>query len=175
MGVLAVIASISMLIYPGLLLAVIKRIPFWNTPALPLLFFSSGLCTGIACLLLIGLFLQVSGGQEMILSLHPLLIAEVILILVQIVVLGVYLEVSRHGGISALESVRSLKTLLFIGGVLLMGLIIPLGSLLGATIATDTSVLFLLVLIASFCLLIGGAFLRYSIIRAGVYLPLYDL
>ena len=107
-GVVAAIASIAVLIYPGLLLAVIKRIPFWNTPALPLLFLFSGLGTGIACLLFVSLFPPARGVQEIMPTFHLLLAAEIILILVQIVVLGVYLEISRHVGISALESVRLL-------------------------------------------------------------------
>ncbi len=170
-GMVAALASIVMLTYTGFLLAVIKRIPLWNTLTLPLLFLLSGLCTGIACLLLMAPFLQTSVGQET--TLRTLVIAEVILILMQLVVLGAYLEIAKYGVISTIESVRSLKTLFFIVGVIIIGLIIPLCLLSGTAVASDLSALFILAWVAGMLLLIGGILLRYSIIRAGVYLPLH--
>lgn len=171
-GVVAAVAAVLMLIYTGLVLAVIKRIPFWSTPSLPLLFLFSGLSTGIACLLLIAPFFQTSIGQEIVTLLRTLVIAEVILILVQLVVLATYLEIAKSGEVSVVESVRSLKTPLFISGVIALGLVVPLGLLFGIAVASDISVLSGLAWATGTLLLIGGILLRYSIIRAGVYLPL---
>lgn len=174
-GAVAAVASVLMLTYTGLLLAVGKRVPFWSTPALPFLFLFSGLSTGIACLLLMAPLYQASIGQEIVPALRRLVIAEVILVLMQLVGLGIYLEIAKHGGVSSVESIRSLKRPVFFGGVIIIGLIIPLCLLFCGAVASDIFVLTSLAGAAGILLLVGGILLRYSIIRAGVYLRLYSI
>ncbi len=174
-GIVAAIFSLLVLIYGGLLLGTAKRIPFWNTPLLPILFLFSGLSCGIALLNLVALFFVPALGQEMPASLHMIGTAEIIIILMELLILGVYVEIARGGNISAVESVRLLKTPLFIGGVVLLGLVIPLGLLFYGAVESNVLVFSTIAGMAGILLLIGGVLLRYTVIRAGVSLPLYSM
>jgi formate-dependent nitrite reductase membrane component NrfD len=164
-GIVATLLSILVVIYPGFLLGVIESIPFWNTPILPPLFFISGLDTGIAVLVLIGLtypaYIEADGF-------HLSGAGDIILIFFLFILLGAYIEIVRQSGTTALQSICLLKTPLFIIGAILLGLLVPFGLLLYSVIVIDTPVLRVLAGISSVLILSGGLFLRYSVIRAGV-------
>ncbi len=168
-GMIAALLSIMVVIYPGFLLGVAKGIPIWNTPVLPLLFLVSGLDTGIAAVAVIGILFASAFGLD---SLHQLGMADITLIFTQLIILGAFFEILRHTGATALASIRFLKNPLFIGGVIIMGLLIPLVLLLYSILISNALALRTLALIASLLILAGGLLLRYSIIRAGAYVTL---
>ena len=93
---------------------------------------------------------------------------DLVLIFLLLVVLGAYLEIVRQSGVTASASIHLLKTPLFIGGVIILGLLLPLGLLIFSIFVSDALVLRSLAGITSVLLLAGGLFLRYSVIRAGV-------
>lgn len=165
-GIVAAIFAVMTSIYAGFLFAAAKRISFWNTAALPSLFFSSSLYGGTAVLLLIAPFVKANLNG----TFGELVIAEVIFILVQLAVLGVLLETARLGSAPATESARMLRSPVFISGVLFCGLIVPLG-LLGYYAAANNT--FALPVLAGILLLVGNFFLRYYTLRAGVRVPVY--
>ena len=165
-GIIGALLAFLVAVYPGFLFGVIKSVPFWNVSILPVLFFLSSLYTGIAVLLLTGPFLTSALGAD---GFHQLGAAGIGLIFMQLLVLGIYLEIARHSGVSAAESVRLLKTPLFIGGTILVGLLAPSGLLFYNLVLSDTLALSVLAGVSSVFLLVGGLLLRYSIIRAGVY------
>jgi formate-dependent nitrite reductase membrane component NrfD len=166
-GMVTAFLSVLVMVYPGFLLGVAKGIPFWNTSILPLLLLVSGLDTGIATIVVIGLLFTKNFGAD---SLHQLDAVDTTLVFTQLIVLGAYIEIVRHGGVTTMASIRLLKTALFIGGALVVGLLLPLFLLLYSLIVTNTNTLQILAFIAGLFLLIGGLCLRYSIIRAGVFL-----
>ena len=167
-GIIAALLSIVVVVYPGFLLGVAKGIPIWNTSILPFLFLVSGLDTGIATVVVIAL-LSVRGlGAD---SLHQLGVADIALILTQIIVLGAFIEIVRHAGVAATSSIRLLKTWLFIGGAIVVGLVLPLIILLFSLLLTDAGAIRGLAWVASLFLLAGGLSLRYSIIKAGAFRP----
>jgi len=166
-GLIAALLSILVAVYPGFLLGVLNSIPFWNTPALPLLFFLSGLDTGIALLIVIALFFPASFGAN---GFHLLATGDMVLIFLLLITLGGYLEIVRQTGNTAAASIRLLKTPLFIGGVIMVGLLLPLGLLLYSLFITNLLPLRVLSGIISIFVLVGGLCLRYSIIRGGVRL-----
>ncbi len=170
-GIVAALFSVLVVIYTGFLFGVVKGIPFWNTPILPVLFFLSGLYAGIAVILVVALFYETTLGVA---GFHQLGAAGIGLILLHLLALGSYLEIARHSGASSAESVHLLKTPLFIGGASILGLLVPLGLLAYSLVVSDMLVLTILAGVSSVLLLTGGLFQRYSIIRAGVYLPLYS-
>lgn len=164
-GALAALLSIGVVIYPGFLFGVLKSVPFWNTSALPLLFFVSGLETGIAVLVLIDITIStpvVAAG------LHVMGAVDTALIVLLAIVLGAYIEIVRHSGVTAGESVQLLKRPLFIYGVLILGLLLPLGLLVGSLSLFDPQSLPVVAGLADVLLLSGGLLLRYSVIEAGV-------
>ncbi len=165
-GIAASLLSILVVVYPGFLLGVIASIPLWNTPALPLLFFLSGLDTGIGVLAIVSLSFPASLGAA---SFHLLGAAvELALILLLMIVLGAYIDIVRQSGVTASASVQLLKTPMFIGGVIILGLIVPFGLSILSLFVSDALAICTLGGISGTFVLVGGLLLRYSVIRAGV-------
>ncbi|MFC1909514.1 NrfD/PsrC family molybdoenzyme membrane anchor subunit [Chloroflexota bacterium] len=164
-GIAAALLSILVVAYPGFLFGVIESIPFWNTSALPPLFLLSGLDTGISVIVLIALSLPASLGIE---GFHLLGTADIVLIILLLIVLGAYIEIVRQAGVTASASVHLLKTPMFIGGVIILGLLLPLVLLVISMFVSDVIVLRTLAGVNGLLILAGGIFLRYSVIRAGV-------
>src|SRR5512142_2276775 len=86
-GVNAVFA-LATAVYTGLLLGVIKAVPFWNTPVLPMLFLVSALSTGAGAILLVLGLLRVirpvgkQEGEQVQASAHLLSRVDIPLIVV---------------------------------------------------------------------------------------------
>lgn len=171
-GWVAMVFSVLMAIYPGFLLAESKAIPFWRTPALPLLFLLSGLCTGLASLLLIAPFLSAPQNETVGITLRALSWSAAFLIITQLIMLWSYLDISLNKGDFFSESLRLFKRPLFIIGTLILGLILPLLLLIFGIAGGKVMELGF---ISGIFLIIGGFSLRLSILRAGVYLPRHSL
>ena len=165
LGVAAAVLAIVVTVYPGLLLGVIKSIPLWNTSALPPLFFLSGLDTGLALLVLISLPFSPAVGTD---GFHLLAAIDAGVIVLLIVALGAYIEIVRQAGNTAAASIRLLMTPLFISGVVVSGLLLPLAMFIYGIYLSDVQSVRLLDGIASLLILTGGLLLRLGIIRSGV-------
>jgi len=169
-GIAAALLSIIVPIYPGLLLGVIKSIPLWNTPALPPLFFLSGLDTGIAALVLISLSFPSTIGID---GFHVLGAIDIVLIVLLLVALGTYVEIVRQTGLTAATSIHLLKTPLFIGGVIILGLVVPLGLLSLSAFMSDIQTIRVLGGISSILILAGAFLLRFSVVTSGVRIAVH--
>lgn len=177
-GCAAVFAVLAIL-YTGLLLGVVKAIPFWNTPVLPLLFLVSSISTGMGAVLLVVGFQRLlkpsseatqSSGE----SVHALSRVDVALIVTEMLVLFVFLFTMIAGGTTEAGSARSLvsgdNSVLFWLGLVVIGLLVPFA--LGAwTITRSARIsgrsLSAVTMLSAVCLLIGGLALRYAILAAG--------
>jgi polysulfide reductase chain C len=157
--------------YTGLLLGVVKAIPFWNNPILlPLLFLASALSSGIGFTLLILVLSKKIRSEQISHALHTILKLDIGLILCEIALLSVILYLSNQSGGAAASSVAILLNgffaLPFWGLVIGIGLLLPL--LLEILVhSLQENVL----LICGLALLVGGIALRYSIVFAGVFVP----
>jgi len=171
-GILAAICSVLVITYPGFLFGVMKSIPFWNTPALPMLFFLSSLYSGTAILLILAPFFTGIPGQEMIFTVQVLFIIEIFLILIQMLALLSLVGIARHGDVSVKESLRLLQTPLYITLVLITGIVIPLGLLFFGLGTINAAYIPSIAIASGALVLVGGVFLRHGIVKAGVYLPL---
>ena len=154
LGWLAGLFALLTTIYPGLVVSNSRAIPFWNTPLLPVLFFTYA-AMGAAGIGLLG----GAGGASM----RGLAAG---LIVLNAVLLAAYVAAMRRAGGSAQESVRRLGwaplAAVFWLGVVAVGLAVPLALIgLTATLAP----------VAGAGLLIGGFLLRYCVLKAGVYVP----
>lgn len=164
-GIIAALLALFTIAYPGFLLGVARGIPFWNTPVLPPLFFLSGLDTGLALLVLIALSSAPSAGTEVF---HIIGVGDIVLIVMVLIVLAAYIEITRQSNVTAGTSVHLLKTPLFIIGVLFIGLIIPLCLLIYSIFIKDITLISVLAAVIGVFILAGGLLLRYSVIRAGM-------
>jgi dimethyl sulfoxide reductase membrane subunit len=163
-GFIGAILGIIVPIYPGLLFGVIKSIPFWNTSALPPLFFLSGLDTGLALLGLFALFFPGTDLQGM----HILGIAGIILVILVLISLITYLEIVRQVGLAGAESVRLLKSVTFILGVVVLGLVVPLIMYFFSIGTSMLQAARVLEGITAILVLLGGLLLRYAVVTSGV-------
>jgi formate-dependent nitrite reductase membrane component NrfD len=164
LGVIAAVLAIVVTVYPGLLLGVIKSIPLWNTSALPPLFLLSGLDTGLAVLVLISLSSSFGDAG----GLHLLGVMDIALILLLLVALGTYMEIVRQSGATAAASVRRLASPLFIVGVIIMGLLVPLFLLSLGISTSNVAAACSLDGIAAILILLGGLLLRYAVVTSGL-------
>ena len=167
-GIVAAVLSLIVPIYPGLLLGVIKSIPAWNTSALPPMFFLSGLDTGIASLVLVSMFLSTAIDVS---GFHLLGTIDIILIILLLIALFGYIEIVRQSGITAAASIRLLKTLLFIGGVVAAGMILPLVLMIISVSIQNISIIRLLDGISGVLILLGALLLRFSVVNSGIHRP----
>lgn len=160
---LAVIAGISafmVILYPGFVLSASPAIPFWNSPLLPVLFLSQSLlgASGIALLFSpLGLYDP---------ALQALSSLAALLIVTNLVLVAIHLVTLQRSGLPGRESLRLLNHGVlgwtFGGGVVLLGMVLPL--VIGLWIPS-------LVVVAGAFILIGALLYRYSILKAGVYVP----
>jgi formate-dependent nitrite reductase membrane component NrfD len=160
--VLAAGAALTLLLSQGLLLYRARGIPAWNQRWLPVLFLSSGLLTGAALLLGLVLLAQTgTAGQQ----LHGAIALG--LTLVDLVLWLAYLR--QPPTTTALEqSLRCLTSPWPLGSVVGGGHVLPL-LLLGTGLYPSPASACLL-LAACVALLLGGLFLKDSVVTQAGYL-----
>ena len=165
--VVALIGMIILLLYKGFVYASSKGVPFWTSPILPALYVAYGLRGGVATLLLVALFQgsDLNGWDLGLLELWIGISAAVMILF--------YLAVMSGSNPVARRSVKELLggriALAFYGGTLVIGLLVPI--VIGlAGLATSLSLGAVAVIgIAS---VTGDFFVKYTIAKAGVYMPL---
>lgn len=166
------VASLSALVamlYPGLVLSSYASIPSWNSPMVPLLFLVYSWLTGLAAEWLLFFF---SGTRD---ELSISLGIGLFLLPCALICLLIHLGAMARGGLAVREGFRlltrgSLRGW-FLGVVLIAGLLLPL-LLIGSAIITGEFIR-LTAVVSSILVLAGGFFLRYCILKAGIYPPLF--
>jgi polysulfide reductase chain C len=158
-GWVASLCALFITLYPGFVLAASPSIPFWDTPLLPLVFFTQALLGASGVLLLASASGSLTGLLPQIHSIAAILIA------VNLATALAYLAAMGRSGASATESMRLLKRgglgWTFGAGAVLVGMILPL-----LLVALSSSAIF-----AGACILSGGLLFRYCVLKAGVYVP----
>lgn len=156
---LGVTVSLAAIIYPGVLMGFMKAIPFWSGPGPSLLLLSASLLSGSALVALIG------GLGHAGLNLSRMMLWLLIMN-------GLFISIHIFLGNQALKSTRTsvqplLKGnlyLIFIMGVILVGLVSPFVLFIIGILSSSASML----QVGSVLILIGGILMRYSLIASGV-------
>ena len=164
MGYITMFCGFGVTVYTGLLLNASVGIPFWHTPALPLLFSISAISTGCALLMLV-----TSGAKspENKHYFHFLEGFDIFLISAELLTLFAYFDFARGGNLAVIKSAQLLLTNpLFTIGFLVFGLIAPL--ILEAYASTKENAVSMAA-VASVFVLIGGFLLRVVIVWSGVF------
>jgi formate-dependent nitrite reductase membrane component NrfD len=171
-------------IYTGLLLGVVKAVPFWNTPMLPLLFLVSAVSTGMgAVLLVVGLWRWVAPKAaeaeqaQVTEAVHGLSRIDLTFVVTELLVLFFLLLIMTSSTSTAAESARYVVAggyaVAFWLGVVVVGLLVPVtleawtltrGQGMSVARLLDMGV------VVGLCLLVGGIVLRYTILAAGANL-----
>jgi formate-dependent nitrite reductase membrane component NrfD len=171
LGIFGVLFAFGTMIYTGILLGAARPIAFWSTAMLPLLFLVSALSTGIMAVILIASF----AGGTYAGPIHTLARFDILLIVLEMFVLGFYLQ-GTHRVPESRASAELVLTgevaPLFWWGVAVLGLSVPLIlDLLGVFVLQGGTAVAAAIL-ASVCGITGGLFLRQVVVAGGIHAPL---
>jgi formate-dependent nitrite reductase membrane component NrfD len=168
--------------YTGVLLGAIPARPMWNTPMIAQLFLMSAMSSGVATVLLVASLMRTHHLHS---ERHFLVSFDAMLIVLEILMV---IPFFLHQSLSTWSSAQSLNfimggpyTLTFWGGVVLLGLLIPLaieGFELFPVIWQEQAVKYSRLWggLSAALVLVGGFALRYVFVYAGQvshFLPLY--
>ena len=161
----AMVGAIIIIGYMGFCYTASKAIPFWHSPLHPALYIAYAFRGGIAVLLVIAAIVATDAGPRLL---------QLWVGITAIVALFFALEIQgalASGNVAARWSVRDILAgrlaLLFYGGTLVLGLIVPLVMLSAGTV--DSPATMAVIGLASAA---GDFFMKLATVRAGVYLPL---
>ncbi len=166
---LAAAGMIVLIVYMGFVYTSSKGIPFWNSPLHPVLYMAYALRGGTAALL-IEMALLGAPNDELSASLLKIWIGVTAVV---IVLFTLEVQGARTGGNAAVQhSLRELfagrLAIFFYGGTLLLGLLVPAVLVTGRIAPLGLGVLAAIGLFS----VLGDFFMKYTTIRAGIYLPL---
>ena len=145
--------------YTGFLLSTIPARPLWDSPMLPVLFLVSGLAAGLAVFVLL---LPSGQGSKMAAMALVVGLVEVAAVAGYLLTLAVGTEATRR----ALDLLLNNYALAFWGGVVLLGLLVPLAIEFLEVRRRHLSPA--LVRAAPLLILIGGLILRFVVLYAGL-------
>lgn len=179
---IAVPLGIGVALYTGVLLGAMPARPFWNSPVLAFLFLMSSLSTGVAAILLLRAILDgssyasASGGQV---DKGAYLLAASDTLLIGLEVLAIFLFI-MFAQLTIGNPARAMAVImpggalagLFWGGVVLVGLIVPVLVELKYVIPTllhhrQFAMPRSMEIVVCLIVLIGGFVLRYVVVVAG--------
>jgi formate-dependent nitrite reductase membrane component NrfD len=167
--ILAAIGMVILIVYMGFVYAASKGIPFWNSPLHPALYVAYAFRGGSAALMIAMALLGPPSGDAV-----ALLIEIWMWITAAVIVLfAIELQEAFSGGNSAAR--RSVREVLagrfataFYGGILLVGLVVPMVLASEQIAPLDLNIIATIGLLSAF----GDFFMKYTTIKAGIYLPL---
>ncbi|MGD0795680.1 MAG: DmsC/YnfH family molybdoenzyme membrane anchor subunit [Dehalococcoidales bacterium] len=165
--VLAGAAALAVATYTGFVLNSVKAVPFWNSRLLPVLFILCGILGGFGLSVVIAL----NGGG---INLETAETGARWLLIINAFLIGIYLWMAANreitGKKSVLEQIRGHLAPFFWIGIVILGIVVPLGVALISHLTANVSASLILTGVA--CEIIGGLTLRYCVLKAGAYKPL---
>jgi formate-dependent nitrite reductase membrane component NrfD len=167
----AAAAAVAVMIYTGFVLAPSPAIPFWNSTFFPIIFFAYSLLAGIDFLILASPILPDPAIDIARLERVQFGLAVACLLLVMS-----HLSVMSSSAVAARRSIQLLTrgrwALPFIGGVIGVGLIVPLLVAWPVLWHPTFSTMFAVTAALALLRLLGDYLFRFLVIRAGLYDPL---
>ena len=153
--------------YTGFVLNNVKGVPFWDLPILPLLFVACGILGGFGITIAIAIL---SPNVNMV-------AAETgsrIMLMINVLLIVTYLVVSSHkemvGKQSVLFQIKGGISPIFWTCVVAMGIIVPaLIAIFSIFSGEETAIILIM---GAMCEIIGGAMLRYCVLKSGMYNPI---
>lgn len=165
--VLGGITAFLVATYAGFVMKEVKGITLWNSAILPLLFFSFGVLGGLAVMIAIGLF---GGKVDMMAAIAAIRLLLVINAFLTTIYLWSVTFLGPGGKRSVKELIQGRIAPILWVGVILCGIVIPIGILLSGYIIVEGSNL--LIIVAITCIMIGVFSLNYCLLKGGLYCPL---
>jgi len=176
-GLLGAAAGAGVAVYTGILIGVVESVPFWHTPLLPVLFLVSAFSTGLSLYSLLTLprVLGASGEERERLAgiCHGLAFTDGLVMGFEVFLLLLWVMFSLYGPPAARASAEMLVAgplaPLFLGGLLALGLLLPIALIFGYELrGGPTPARVYLAMLCALLVLVGGLILRYVVLRAGI-------
>jgi sulfite dehydrogenase (quinone) subunit SoeC len=168
MKVLAGFFCVLTAMYCGFMMSYCKSVPFWNTGLLPIVIMNAGIADGLALLMAVGMW---TGGVDF----GAMEAATRILLLINILLIGTLIMNSFYqsntAGFSAKELLAGRAAVSFWIGVIILGILIPLGISI-QTLIFEGHMSHAWMIGAIVCHTIGAFALKYSILKVGIYEPI---
>jgi len=170
--VIAAVAAVGVMAYTGFLLSYSPAIPSWHNTMLPILFIVFSLVTATGAL-----YALLPLIDETLVELRVWEGLGLGLVVGALVMVAAYLLTLASSTLAAREAARTLLrgslATAFVGGVIVLGLLLPLSLIITVfmlDMAQASATTYLVV--SGLFLILGGLSLRYSLLRAGVYQPI---
>jgi sulfite dehydrogenase (quinone) subunit SoeC len=165
---MAAVGMVVLIVYMGFVYTASKGIPFWNSPLHPVLYMTYALRGGIAALLItMALFDAPSPGATKLVTIW-IAVTAVVIVLFTLEIQGALTGGNAAARRSVHEMFAGRVAIYFYGGTLLIGLVVPLALISGHIAPLGVGVLAAIGLFSA----LGDFFMKYTTIRAGIYLPL---
>ena len=166
--ILTLIFAIGLVTYTGVYIAAMPSMPFHNHWLLVVLFVLSSLSTGSAVIAIFGFLNQ--HRKAMLYSLRLIPKIDMVLIVMEILTLGAFICISYFGDERVTYSLQILmfgeRGLFFWLGVVITGLVLPLLCAFLSLRNPQGN----LAALSSLFIIVGGFFLRYCLISAGIHI-----
>lgn len=158
---------VGVMSYTGVYLASIKAVAIWNSPFLPIVFVLSSLSCGVAAVFLV--FLFVEDGWRLRARLHGWHGFHLVILVLEALALIAYVALMAQN-VSAAESTRLLMSpeaygVWFVGGVGLLGLVVPLCEEAFEFFVSDKRAF----PVGHILCILGGFLLRFCLVGVGLH------
>lgn len=165
--VLAGVFMVLTAVYCGFAMSFCRSVPFWNTGLLPIVFLIMGVADGLALVIGVGL---VTGGID---TAAIEATSRITLIINAVLVLTYLINAnyqSATAGLSVRELIIGRVAVVFWGGIVLLGIAVPLVISIVSLFAGEASLP--LLVFAIVCHTIGAFSLKYGVLKVGIYRPI---
>jgi formate-dependent nitrite reductase membrane component NrfD len=164
--ILAGIMALCVATYTGFVLNNVKGVPFWDLPLLPLLFVACGIMGGFGLTVAIATF-------STSVNMAAAEMGSRILLIINVLLLGIYLLIASQkeavGRQSVLYQIRGSISPIFWVCVVTLGIVIPAVIAVSSLFSGEQTAAILIAGVV--CEIIGGAMLRYCVLKSGMYNP----
>jgi sulfite dehydrogenase (quinone) subunit SoeC len=165
--IIAGVFALCVATYTGFVLNNVKGVPFWGLSFLPVLFVACGIMGGFGLTIAVGVFDKTvnMGAAEM---------GSRIMLIINVLLICLYLWIASTketvGKKSVLFQIRGSVSPLFWSGVVVLGIIVPAIITVYSLFAGEAAAAVLIFGVV--CEVIGGASLRYCVLKSGMYNPI---
>lgn len=173
-GTIGVPLAIAVHAYTGFIFGVVKSRAFWYTALQPAYFLASAFVSGFGLMILVVILLNRYGSEKTKKAIPQSLAADLARILVYILGVDFFFVVCQiiitfHGNLESVAAVKfALHDPLYVWGEIVVGLIIPFLIL----VLPPTKKKIPWVAVAAVLVLIGVAFVRWSLVHIGQSVPI---
>jgi formate-dependent nitrite reductase membrane component NrfD len=163
--IIAMVAAVVVTFYAGQVLAEPRAIPYWHSPLIPLQFVASSAATSMAVLMVLE-----TANDRTISAGQCWLLAAFLLVLLAAIAAHLQIDAARPGKADSIERLtRGRYRTAFLGGVVLLGTLLPLG--LAVVAAAASGARDVVGVLALLCTLPAGFYLRLLTLRVGIFPP----